>query len=667
MERRVGEQEPRGEAAEATPGGRAAAQPASARPAAGAPLARCHLVGGLRPALDVLLLAGLLAGKASLFAVLVGLPGGLPAWLSNAGLALLATLPLQFLRPGARPRRLGLVLAYLLVTLLLLADVWYFRYFGDILSVHMILQLGIVGSVSASVLDLVRPQDLLLLLDAPLLVLLVRTAPPAGRRRWPVAVLSLLVAATLIGLPIVQRARIGGLGMYRNVWSRVFFVTRSGILLCHLQDGASAARDHLLAPAAPSAAERERLAAWYAVRDRPKPPSPLAGRAAGQSVILVQLEALQAQVIGLEVAGRPVTPHLNRLLTESLYFPRFYHQTAQGRTADAEYLTLCSQHPLAEGAVFFRFPRAPVSCLPRLLALAGYRTEAFHAFDRAFWNRATVYPQLGFARFHSRDELPQTEIIGLGLSDRVFFATALQRLRALPQPFFAFLVTLSSHHPYPDAYPPADLSLGALDGTSVGRYLKAMHYLDASLGHFVEGLRAAGLLDRAVLIALGDHDLGALSDPAGHLPALFGPAPPGTPAGLDFWRRVPLLIRLPHGEAAGRYPQLGGQLDLLPTVLELLDLTPPRFEGFGTSLLTGGPRTVVFRDGTVLDEELSYFPPGQTGRDVGVCRERRTGAEVPVARCASLVQHAAAELTLSELVTRYGLRRDEPRTGPATP
>ena len=69
--------------------------------------------------------------------------------------------------------------------------------------------------------------------------------------------------------------------------------------------------------------------------------------------------------------------------------------------------------------------------------------------DRAgFWNRAHMYPALGFERFVSKKDYEVDEVFGLGLSDGSFFRQSLAMLEAQERPFYAFLVTLSSHYPF---------------------------------------------------------------------------------------------------------------------------------------------------------------------------------------------------------------------------
>src|SRR5690606_23026497 len=74
---------------------------------------------------------------------------------------------------------------------------------------------------------------------------------------------------------------------------------------------------------------------WFAAhQEKLQEDSPLFGVAKDKNVIVLQLEAFNSFFINREVNGQEITPHLNRLIEESMYFNQFYHQTAQGRTAD---------------------------------------------------------------------------------------------------------------------------------------------------------------------------------------------------------------------------------------------------------------------------------------------------------------------------------------------
>jgi len=64
------------------------------------------------------------------------------------------------------------------------------------------------------------------------------------------------------------------------------------------------------------------------------------------------MEALQHFVINSKMNGREITPNLNKLVKESLYFDNIYVQVAGGNTSDAEFMTNTSLYPAKEGAAY---------------------------------------------------------------------------------------------------------------------------------------------------------------------------------------------------------------------------------------------------------------------------------------------------------------------------
>ncbi|WP_250645656.1 LTA synthase family protein [Paenibacillus lutimineralis] len=148
--------------------------------------------------------------------------------------------------------------------------------------------------------------------------------------------------------------------------------------------------------------------------------TPYRGIAKGKNVLIVQIEALQSFVINKSIDGQIITPNLNELAKESLYFDHFYHQNAQGRTSDAEFTVKASLQPLAAGSVYIRFPKNDYEALPSILKRNGYDTAAFHAFRAGFWNRNVMYRNIGYNRFYSASDFvydEKKERIGWGLND----------------------------------------------------------------------------------------------------------------------------------------------------------------------------------------------------------------------------------------------------------
>src|SRR5207302_8061839 len=190
-----------------------------------------------------------------------------------------------------------------------------------------------------------------------------------------------------------------------------------------------------------------------------------------------------------------------------------------------------------------------------------------------FWNRCRMHPSYGFQQSLFEAEFTLTEQIGWGLNDRDFLQQIEPRLEKLPQPFCAWLITLSLHHPFED-FPDRHkvLKLGALERTSFGNYLHTMRFFDEALEDFTTALARAGLLDGAMLVVFGDHDAGFTRD-AAMADAI------GVGADEASWAlndRVPLFIRVPGSSAT--IPHIvtrpAGQTDFAPTLLALLGIDP---------------------------------------------------------------------------------------------
>ncbi len=84
-----------------------------------------------------------------------------------------------------------------------------------------------------------------------------------------------------------------------------------------------------------------------------KPDEDMFGLAEGKNVIVISMESLQSFVINETMHDQEITPFLNKLIDESFYFDNFYHQTAQGKTSDSEFIVSNSLFGRDSGAVFF--------------------------------------------------------------------------------------------------------------------------------------------------------------------------------------------------------------------------------------------------------------------------------------------------------------------------
>lgn len=312
------------------------------------------------------------------------------------------------------------------------------------------------------------------------------------------------------------------------------------------------------------------------------------------NVIFIQLEAFQSFILNRKVAGQEITPNLNRLIEESAYFPNFYLQNGAGVTSDAEFMSNTSLHPAGGGLTIAKdMADKEYPSLPRLLKKNGYTTATFHTNDVNFWNRKELFSALGFERFYDKEYYGTDNAIAFGADDDILYEKSMDVLTKMHKPFYAQLVSMSSHSPFrvPASY--RLLKLPELyEGNVAGNYLTATHYADAALGRFLEKLKKEGLWDETVIVIYGDHS-GITADmvkdaQADALQDLLG----RTYDQIDALG-VPLVLHGPN-VSPGIYEAVGGHMDIMPTVLGVLGI-PADHQMFGYDLFHNAEHPVAIR------------------------------------------------------------------------
>lgn len=250
---------------------------------------------------------------------------------------------------------------------------------------------------------------------------------------------------------------------------------------------------------------------------------------AGKNVLVIHAESIQANTIGLEFNDQEVTPTLNKLSSEGMYFSNYYSQVSVGTSSDAELTFNTSLMPTKSGTAFVSYSDRTYISTPSLLKEKGYYTFSMHANNADFWNRRVMHKSLGYDKFYSKAdyEIKDENIIGLGLSDKEFFSQSIKKLENINDKYenwYGLMIMLSNHTPFSDTDKygefPVDIketvtledetteevTYPYLEGTKLGNYYKSVHYADEALGELITGLDEAGLLENTVLVIYGDHD-----------------------------------------------------------------------------------------------------------------------------------------------------------------
>ncbi|MBP3953648.1 LTA synthase family protein [Bacillus suaedae] len=342
------------------------------------------------------------------------------------------------------------------------------------------------------------------------------------------------------------------------------------------------------------------------------------GVAKGMNVIVVQLEAFQQFPLGLIVDGQEVTPHLNEFLAESLSFDHFYQQIGKGNTSDAEFIANTSIYPVGDRPISELISSKEVPSLPRLLNDLDYTTTTFHTNDVAFWSRDDLYPALGFDQYYDKSFFKDEDFIQFGSSDEILFRKSVEELadiHAKGDLFYAHLVAMSSHHPFTlprEKYKHIIKLPPRFDGTMVGKYLEATSYTDYAFGQLLNTLKDKGLYDSTLIALYGDHY--GLNPETKQDTQLMKELLGREYHSLIDKYKVPFILHVPSLPASGVYQNTGGQIDIMPTLLNLLgiDVNVQSMPLFGRDLFNSSSNLVGSRyytpTGTYYNEDYLYMP-----------------------------------------------------------
>lgn len=326
----------------------------------------------------------------------------------------------------------------------------------------------------------------------------------------------------------------------------------------------------------------------------------LFGIAEGRNLIMVQMESMQAMMLHQDYFGQEITPFLNSLTSEvgTIYFNNFYSQLGAGNTSDAEFVSNNSIMGSIESYTYQLYQDNYFRGLPWILKDLGYNTNVFHGYNKAFWNRENVYPTLGFDTFYGASDFVNDNIEGIGagnivgISDSAFFEQSVEYMKDLEQPFYSFVITLSTHNPFGLPEYLQEIELREEEENIVGRYIQSANYSDRCLEEFFEELKESGIYDNSIIILYGDHfgltrADNAITDVVSNWRDV--------PYTYDEMMRVPLIIHIPGYEENEVIGISGGQWDILPTVAYLLGVEKLDTLYLGQNLLTAESGFVAFQ------------------------------------------------------------------------
>ena len=187
--------------------------------------------------------------------------------------------------------------------------------------------------------------------------------------------------------------------------------------------------------------------------------------------------------------------------------------------------------------------------------------------------------RIGFERHLSREDFEIRDGVDdgvWGIYDEHAFLRAHQELEKIKRPFFATIYSLSSHTPYnipSKEYERFGPSIPYRD------FLNSVVYSDASLKKFFQAARESSYFKETLFVVVADHTEG-----------------PSTGGNLYEAYRIPCLLYGPAFVPPGRVEEVVSQLDIVPTVIDLLRISAP-YTSWGKSIFAKEERMAILPRG----------------------------------------------------------------------
>ena len=447
---------------------------------------------------------------------------------------------------------------------------------------------------------------------------------------------TLVFSTILLGLNMVMVSK-GSYSSLQKQWNRESIVKSFGIVIYQGNDLFQTSYSKMNSLFGYDEAARK-FVDYYNNREVEESDNKYTGMFEGKNVIMMHLESMMTFFVDLKINGVEITPNLNKLTKEGLYFSNFYPEISVGTSSDTEFTVNTSLLPVSSGTVFVSYYNREYVSLEKLLSDKGYYTFSMHGNKASMWNRNKMHPSLGYKDMYFEDKYNIDEVVGLGLSDHSFYNQIMPILTDIENKntnYMGTIITLSNHTPFNDLehYPELDLTYKTtklnektgveeevvydyLEGTKLGNYIKSAHYADVALGEFFDSINNSDAMKNTVFVMYGDHDAKLnrsefdryynYNFETGEIKTSDDP----TYINYDYYqnelnRKTPLIIWSKNKKLRTEVKYPMGMIDVLPTISNMLGIK--NVFALGHDIFeTKNDNIVPFPNGNYLTKKVYY-------------------------------------------------------------
>lgn len=327
--------------------------------------------------------------------------------------------------------------------------------------------------------------------------------------------------------------------------------------------------------------------------------------------IMIIAESFESWTIGLSVEGQEITPNLNRLIKEpkTLYAPYVQTQVKGGRSIDAQLMFNCGLLPLISGTYSIKYPNNYYPSIAKAFKMRHPDAKAYClTTDKPMvWNQAVIEPAIGYDSLLFKNNFIQEEPVGSRrqVGDRALLRQIAQKIakREIWKTgghTFLQCLTYSGHNPFILPEKLKQVHFSEAVPQRINDYITLANYTDHAIGDFINLLGKDKRLGKTLIMIIGDHE--GLADERQILRR--------TALGKQIVspnRFTPLIIlNAPQGM---HYNKVMGEIDIYPTLLDLLGLDDYPWKGLGRSILNKNTKGYALtQEATIIGDTAEVSP-----------------------------------------------------------
>ncbi|AVQ39586.1 LTA synthase family protein [Clostridium botulinum] len=507
---------------------------------------------------------------------------------------------------NGRGQKVFLIIINIMISVLLIFDLWYYRSYSSFLNCYMFDMVDNLEGLSSSILAMFRTIDLIFIVNPLILVIMFVKDFYNNNDKWSLRKFALLLIVPIlyIGYAHIKVDKLGRgyvcQTLFKRTWSQNQEIYNLSPLGYHLFDFHKYREDKQVYNL--SDEEKNEIKTYFNSKEKGLTKNNYSGIFKGKNLIVIQVESLENFIINEKVNGQEITPNLNKLLNNSIYFSNYHEQTFSGTTSDGVFVSNNSMFPPIAGTSSFTYPYNDYNSLPKLLKEQKYSTYSMHGEKGNYWNWMVSERHIGFDTCVDISKFNKDEILGLCLSDESFLSQSVKKIENQKEPYYTFMITASSHSPFNIPKDKVKINIPKeLKGTKTGAFIEAAHYTDEMIGRFIKELDKKGMMKNTVIAIYGDHE---------GLHKFFNEETQNLKGIPERWRnndrRVPLIIY--SKDIKGKEIKTnGGQVDFLPTISYLMGIDENKYinTALGRNLLNTNLDYTVLTDKTYRGKEIS--------------------------------------------------------------